>query len=223
MKKYKNYIEFVAKTDKSNTELWLPLWMHLRDTVGAMEKIIDKWIPESVIKATKLNKNEFEKVAIFFAYTHDIGKVNSYFQSIITKQIIEKRIALEEKGFIINDIYMDQGKTPHAYVGEEILKHIIEKKCNTIEEKNKLNAYASVIGAHHGKPQNPVIINGQIKVDYFEDYRINLLDCKNGHNSKDILLDEFKNSQIIDPSKALCNICKIPFSDIICYTIYIFN
>jgi len=196
MKKYKNYIEFVAKTDKSNTELWLPLWMHLRDTVGAMEKIIDKWIPESVIKATKLNKNEFEKVAIFFAYTHDIGKVNSYFQSIITKQIIEKRIALEEKGFIINDIYMDQGKTPHAYVGEEILKHIIEKKCNTIEEKNKLNAYASVIGAHHGKPQNPVIINGQIKVDYFEDYRINLFgrddekECNRWENIWEAIIDD---------------------------------
>ena len=40
------------------------------------------------------------------------------------------------------------------------------------------------------------------------DYRINLFNCKNNHNIKDITLTEFINSQKIDISKIICDICK---------------
>jgi CRISPR-associated endonuclease/helicase Cas3 len=148
MSSYKN---FVAKTDKEDKELWLPLWMHHRDTVGVMEKLINKWLPLSTIYSTGLKEDEFKKAAIFIAGTHDIGKANSYFQSIITKELLEKRLELEEDGFVINNTYLNSGKVPHAYVSEEILKFILE---NVVEDKYKLNAYASVLGAHHGKPNN---------------------------------------------------------------------
>ena len=41
-----------------------------------------------------------------------------------------------------------------------------------------------------------------------EDYRINLFDCRNLHNIKNISLKDFKNSQIIDLTNIKCNNCK---------------
>ena len=43
----------------------------------------------------------------------------------------------------------------------------------------------------------------------FNDYKIKLYDCKNGHNIKNILLEKYENTQEIDISKIICNICKI--------------
>ena len=41
-----------------------------------------------------------------------------------------------------------------------------------------------------------------------EKYRIKLYDCKNAHNSEDILFKNFEQMQKIDESKIICNICK---------------
>ena len=41
------------------------------------------------------------------------------------------------------------------------------------------------------------------------DYKINIYGCKNGHNIKNILLNEFYNTQNIDISKIICENCKI--------------
>ena len=40
-----------------------------------------------------------------------------------------------------------------------------------------------------------------------KDYKIKLYDCKNLHVTKDILLDEFENTQKINISKIICNSC----------------
>ena len=41
-----------------------------------------------------------------------------------------------------------------------------------------------------------------------KDYKINLYDCINKHKIDNILLNEFEETQIIDISKIICNICK---------------
>ena len=46
-----------------------------------------------------------------------------------------------------------------------------------------------------------------IKIN-IQDYKINLFECKNGHNINNILLDEFQNTQYIDESEIKCNKCK---------------
>ena len=43
-----------GKTDPENSNLWLPLWMHLRDTAEIMELLVRKWLPDSVKKASGL-------------------------------------------------------------------------------------------------------------------------------------------------------------------------
>ena len=40
------------------------------------------------------------------------------------------------------------------------------------------------------------------------DYKIYLYDCKNGHRKNNILLEEFENTQNINISEIVCNICK---------------
>ena len=40
------------------------------------------------------------------------------------------------------------------------------------------------------------------------DYKIRLYDCINGHDTNDILLEQFENSQKIDLSKIICDNCK---------------
>ena len=42
---------------------------------------------------------------------------------------------------------------------------------------------------------------------YINDYKITLSDCKNRHITKNILFENFKNTQLIDESKINCNIC----------------
>ena len=42
-----------------------------------------------------------------------------------------------------------------------------------------------------------------------KDYKIKLLDCKNGHLFDDILLDEFEKTQYINNNKIKCEICNI--------------
>jgi len=46
-----------------------------------------------------------------------------------------------------------------------------------------------------------------IRIKYNE-YKIELYECKNGHNINNILLDEFEDTQYIDESKIICDECK---------------
>ena len=40
------------------------------------------------------------------------------------------------------------------------------------------------------------------------DYKIELYDCRNGHNIKNILLNEYEKTQCIDGTKLICDKCK---------------
>ena len=41
-----------------------------------------------------------------------------------------------------------------------------------------------------------------------KDYKINLYNCKNGHNNDNIFLHDYENFQYVDLSKIICNVCK---------------
>ena len=165
-------ISFPSKNEfligKSGYQEYLPLWMHLKDTAGIIEKLIEKWVSDSTIRSTGLSSGEFKESSCFLAAVHDIGKATSYFQYIITKNLPEKRRELNENGFHFCSNYMDNGETPHAYAGEEIFKEVLRTF-----NKNKVNEYASVIGAHHGKPAGEKIVSGY-SVDYLDNYKVNI-------------------------------------------------
>ena len=45
-----------GKTDPENSNLWLPLWMHLRDTAEIMELLVRKWLPDSVKRGIRIGR-----------------------------------------------------------------------------------------------------------------------------------------------------------------------
>ena len=66
-----------------------------------------------------------------------------------------------------------------------------------ISNKNSIN-FKSIICPECGE-------NAIIKI---EDFKINLFGCKNGHNIKNILLENFEKTQKFDNSKIICGQCK---------------
>lgn len=171
----KKYQILMAKTSRDREETWLPLWMHLRDTAGVMKKLISKWVPESVFSAAKLSHEQFSMAAIFLAGVHDIGKATSYFQSVITKNCVEKYEEITDCGFLVNQAYRAAGKTPHAYAGQWILQSDVVG----IELHESL---AMVVGAHHGRPAGMDSIMGES--DLVKLYPVNFFGKEKGDETK---------------------------------------
>ena len=62
-----NKTKFLAgKTDPENTSLWLPLWMHLRDTAEIMELLVRKWLPDSVKKGIRIGRGRIGAAGSLF-------------------------------------------------------------------------------------------------------------------------------------------------------------
>ncbi len=139
------YRILMAKAHQETEELWLPLWMHLRDTAGIIKKLVVKWVPESVFSSAGLGYEDFLSTAVFLAAVHDIGKATSIFQSMITRFCPAKYEEISGYGYQLCKEYREKGKTPHAHAGQWILQSDTVKA--SVPE-----SVAAVVGAHHGKP-----------------------------------------------------------------------
>lgn len=135
----------VAKTGPTQEPGWLPLWAHLQDTRGIMERLLSHWVPEHVKQqfAAHISPQHWMQVCTFAALVHDIGKATPLFQSKITVHLTEAQAKLQRLGleFPSPSDFLDAGKTPHGLAGEAILLHL---DCPA--------GIAAVVGAHHGKP-----------------------------------------------------------------------
>ena len=124
--------------------------------------------------------------------------VNNIFQKFINKLKID-----------INLIYF-------LYSGNIIEGNIIIEKIinNADKERKKMNI---LVNNKEDINDNTMIIKpkdiscpkcGEISRINITEYKI-LLQCKNGHNKGNILLNEYKNTQKIDISKIICDECKV--------------
>lgn len=154
-----NKTRFLAgKTDPENTSLWLPLWMHLRDTAEIMELLVRKWLPDSVKKASGLEEEELVQLAHFLGWGHDLGKAILIFQSTIMQCLPEAKQRLERLT-PLSCQKLNRCETPHARASEAILRKL---GCP--------GGIASVAGAHHGKPQDGTEVDKQFtcwEVNYY--------------------------------------------------------
>ena len=87
------------------------------------------------------------------------------------------------------------------------------------QEDRKINKMNILVNANEKvvEPENSDLIKSKniicplckeyIKMD-IKDFKINLYECKNRHAIKNILLNEFEESQKIDRLKIICDICK---------------
>ena len=110
----------VGKVD-GNTE-WLPLWVHLKDTAGIMELLVENWISDATIDSCDMQYKDFYRIAVFVAFTHDIGKATSYFQGMISEKVPLLYDNIVETGLRIDNNILHRGKTPHAFAGQWILQ-----------------------------------------------------------------------------------------------------
>ena len=147
-----------GKTDPENSNLWLPLWMHLRDTAEIMELLVRKWLPDSVKKASGLEEEELVQLARFLGWGHDLGKAILIFQSTIMQCLPEAKQRLERLT-PLSCQKLNRCETPHARASEAILRKL---GCP--------GGIASVAGAHHGKPQDGTEVDKQFtcwEVNYY--------------------------------------------------------
>ena len=140
-----------GKTDPENTSLWLPLWMHLWDTAGIMERLVRYWVPESTKRAMGFQDEEALLVtARFLGGIHDIGKATVVFQANILRALPEARQRLETLTSLDCPV-QNSRESPHARAGEAIL---LREDCP--------GGIASIVGAHHGKPQSYTAVDDQL-------------------------------------------------------------
>ena len=82
-------------------ESWLPLFAHLLDTAGVMKHLYQRWLPKNIINTIfqenpDIDSEILEKVCVFCALSHDIGKGTPVFQAMIcnnTSSSIKDRFA----------------------------------------------------------------------------------------------------------------------------------
>ena len=140
-----------GKTDPENTSLWLPLWMHLWDTAGIMERLVRYWVPESTKRAMGFQDEEaLLATARFLGGVHDIGKATVVFQANILRALPEARQRLETLTSL-DCLVQNSRESPHARAGEAIL---LREDCP--------GGIASIVGAHHGKPQSYTAVDDQL-------------------------------------------------------------
>ncbi|MBQ9347133.1 MAG: CRISPR-associated helicase Cas3', partial [Oscillibacter sp.] len=139
-----------GKTDKKSPNQWLPAWVHMRDTASVIRRLCRNWLPDAVKRVFPVEWNQsdqgittLEKVSVFLAQVHDIGKLTPIFASKILWSIPAISGRLHDAGFRIpaEDEFPNPKESPHALAGQAIL----------------MNAgfpywMAAIVGAHHGKP-----------------------------------------------------------------------
>lgn len=131
----------IAKTDRTNSERWLPLWMHSYDTAGVMEYLYHNWLPLAVIKVISKDFGEEMglKVCLFLAYIHDAGKLCSQFQSGVAEQVRDIREKLFQEAISLASPKNLTKKIPHSLCGEGILR-----------KYGVPVGIAVIVGSHHG-------------------------------------------------------------------------
>ena len=115
-----------------------------------------------------------------------------------------------------NKMLTDINNLSFVYNGNTINKDLnfIQHANEEDKKRNVMNVFAFDISSDPVANENIVnskeIICPICKENIFiniNNYKINLLGCKNNHNINNILLKNYENTQKIDISKIICNIC----------------
>lgn len=140
-----------GKSGEGSESLWLPLWVHARDTAEMMDYLVNQRLSEAARVAIGLDDDTLRRVAKFLGAVHDIGKATRLFQYTITRQLSDVRDRLRSIGAEVTEP-RDSGKSHHTLMGEAIA---LELGCP--------RGLASIIGAHHGRPQEFMEVRKHLK------------------------------------------------------------
>lgn len=160
-----------AKSDRLDSNKWLPFKAHALDTAGIMENLFNLWLSDATREYiiselnVSLDREQGEEIACNFcrllALLHDIGKLTVAFQAKIGNCIDNYVNDLADMGIILSHTG-NNSESPHDLAGQAILKEYgfpMEILC--------------IIGTHHGKIKTIEEINKQLKqknIDYRRNY-----------------------------------------------------
>ena len=153
-----------AKKERNGEQYWLPLIMHMEDSVAVARYIWQNWLgqgaKQTIAQCCGCDEEVAEMLFVFIMAVHDIGKATPLFQSKnsgfrasdMDERITEKLIGA---GLYVKpyEKYYQYKLSPHALAGQIWL-----------ESKGCKRSIAAIIGAHHGKtPTNTDYKNGKIE------------------------------------------------------------
>lgn len=131
---------------KKERNAWLPLLLHLKDTRNMLEWLYYEWLPASERYAMLPDCDiEAERAVLnYMGLLHDLGKATPAFAAHISSsgrmpELLER---LEGAGY--PPFWPSEYSVTHAAAGEALLIRA-----------GAPAGIASIIGAHHGKPQEP--------------------------------------------------------------------
>lgn len=175
-----------AKKEERNARyLWLPLTVHLEDTMNVSRWLFANWLSESQRELCSQGLKGCGNIkdvtidlacdlAAFLGGIHDIGKATPAFQTkkgfnnshTLDDELLCK---LERAGFsgISNVVLSDPDRSHHSVAGEYLLKKYGVK-----------DDIGSIVGGHHGKPiDGPLVLYDQdaYSDNYFQSSNSNSL------------------------------------------------
>lgn len=169
---------WAKKEDNNGRYLWLPLTVHLEDTMNVSKWLFENWLSESqrelCIQGLRGCGNREDvtidlacDLAAFLGGIHDIGKATPAFQTkkgFNNSQTLDDELLckLERAGFsgISSIVLSDSNCSHHSVAGEFLLKKYGVK-----------DDIGSIVGGHHGKPIDgltEVIDQGAYTENYFQ-------------------------------------------------------
>ena len=144
MRTQKPYEVLIGKSGPSGSHL--PVWVHMHDTSEICHFVFESWCSEHgkglIIKNTGCTLDELERTILLLGYLHDIGKMTPVFQKKIVMTLPERIALLNQYGFYTDGCYQDADMSPHGIAAEAFLL-----------SQGAPAGFASIIGAHHGKPR----------------------------------------------------------------------
>ncbi|MGI5901003.1 MAG: CRISPR-associated helicase Cas3' [Desulfitobacteriia bacterium] len=158
---------WAKKSAKDGNLQWLPLTAHQMDSALVARKLWRNWLSDGakrIISSEIRGENDAERLLVFLAAVHDLGKATPVFQIKNARppcRDLDESLAEEQirAGLPLRTIheFSKAGKTPHALATQVILE---EAGCN----KN----VAGILGAHHGKPPSHLELEyGSIRAQSF--------------------------------------------------------
>lgn len=141
-----------AKKSRESGNQWLPLCMHMHDAAIVAEKIWDSWVAPGVKQAIAAGLGRFdaERLVIFLAAVHDIGKAMPVFQFSKSFPLNTTLDALIQDAILFTGL---PGCEPHEFTNRRYTTHALAGQL-LLEAAGCNRSVASIIGSHHGKPQS---------------------------------------------------------------------
>ena len=137
---------------------YLNLSQHLADAAAVAGEVYDVWVADATKRhlAAKLGleKDELQRLVVWFTGSHDAGKATIYFQRLLEKKPEYEYLlnAVDDAGLPLEKGYREAGlqAVPHSVASQAIVARWLDSATDLARSKRR--RLASIVGAHHGTP-----------------------------------------------------------------------